>query len=185
MKYVLFHSNIVQYVKKRTFTSYKELLNRIFCQLCPARMFFSGRSNLLTEVFPLNSNSIWFHLNKTISPCLAFLTTKTKLLKVFSYFVYIRDLDKLNMIWPIFANSLGAPQNIAHFKSDQKWMKTTILLLLPRLSLNPWYTQEYSIFLFWLLKSNRCKIISKYFGLPPSFLIWFHFFPFQDFPTLK
>ena len=126
---------------------------------------------------------IW---TKPFSPCLAFLTTKTKLLKVFSYFVYIRDLDKLNMIWPIFANSLGAPQKIAHFKSDQKWMKTTILLLSPRLSLNPWYTrQEYSIFLFWLLKSNRCKIISKYFGLPPSFLIWFHFFPFQDFPTLK
>ena len=59
----------------------------------------------------------------------------------------IRDLNKLNLIWrfdirlgPIFATAPAASKNTTYFKNDSEIVTS---LVLPRLSLNPWYTLFY------------------------------------------
>ena len=61
----------------------------------------------------------------------------------------IRDLGKLNLSWQFnfrlkpkkhTTNFQNASKHTTHFRNGQKGIKITILLPLPRLSLNPWYT---------------------------------------------
>ena len=89
----------------------------------------------------------FFRIDLSTSSTPLFYWFKKNSFAIEHYTVYIRDLDKLNLIRqfafrlkPIFASAPAAskiilPSNVV--KSDRKIIKW---LLSPRFSLNPWYT---------------------------------------------
>ena len=74
-------------------------------------------------------------------------------------YVGIKDLAKLKMFWwfgirlkPVSDNGQNCHQReFAHIKrSGQDWHKKNIFLLLPRFSLNPWYTRTAVLYLIFV-----------------------------------